>query len=74
MTNRDEHGHQRFVASAMNQVQQPPSEEVRTFSALLLEFLRAHAESAVDIGGGMGSSDFWLRFGGKSIYINVRES
>lgn len=41
---------------------------------LIRDMLKSQADhgSSMDTGGGLGSADLWMSFGGQEFYINVR--
>lgn len=62
-----------FIASVLNQLEQPPGTAERSLIAQLHQFLSAVADGPIDSGSGMGASDFWCKYDGREFYIHIRE-
>lgn len=64
---------QAFVAKMAPMLADPPPVAARELAALLLVFLRSHADGGtVDTGMGLGACDFWLKIDGRALTIQLR--
>lgn len=54
-----------------------PDGEIMALGAMMANWLRSEVSdsgSGVDTGAGFDSYDLWVKFGGKELFINIRES